>query len=583
MDQRIYLDFNASTPLAPEVVKAITPFLTDAYGNPSSPHWAGAPAKVALERARGQVADLLGSRPEEIVFTSGGTEANNHALCGVFFALKDRGNHLITSSVEHPAVRKPLEFLRRFGAEITVLPVNEHGRVDPEAFQRAITPQTILVSVMHANNETGTLQPIEEISRIARKAGVLVHTDAAQSVGKIPTRVDDLGVDLLSVAGHKLYGPKGIGALYVREGTPLEPFLRGAGHEGGRRAGTENVALAVGLGAACAVSTQWVASEAIRKLRDRFEDELKSTLGASISINGFGAPRLPNTSNVNFIDQRGSDVLARLPGIAASTGSACHAGSIELSPVLAAMGTPPKEGMGAVRFSLGRTTTWEELRWVLDCLNTRARSTGTKPQSRMDHWQSLYHRISPELLSWQESRRPASLDLIAIAARTRKARVIDIGGGTSILVDALLAEGYEQLSVLDIAHSAIEANYQRLGPSAHRVKWLTQDVTQWEPSETYDVWHDRATFHFLTEESDRAAYLRALERAVPIGKQAIIGTFHTDGPTECSGLPVIRYDSSTLAHELGARFRLLETRRHRHVTPQGQPQSFIFCRFERQL
>ena len=367
-EQRIYLDFNASTPLAPEVVEAMHPFLGTNFGNPSSPHWAGAPAKAAVELARTKVAALLGAQPDEIVFTSGGTEANNHALKGIFFANRQRGDHIITTAVEHPAVLKPLEFLGSLGAKVTVVGVDDQGRVDPEAIRDAITPRTILVSVMHANNEVGTIQPIREIASIAHAAGVLVHTDAEQSVGKIPVRVDDLGVDLLSVAGHKLYAPKGVGALYVRRGTPVEPFMHGAGHEAGRRAGTENVLFDVALGTACEVAAGWIEMSAVRELRDRFEAELRSIFRTGITINGDGADRLPNTSSVNFVGRVGADVLASLPGVAASTGSACHAGSVELSAVLAAMGVPTAAGMGAVRFSLGRTTTWAELESVLAAL-----------------------------------------------------------------------------------------------------------------------------------------------------------------------------------------------------------------------
>jgi cysteine desulfurase len=365
---KTYLDFNASTPIAPEAVEAMRPFLTEHCGNPSNSHWAGAPAKAAVERARGQVAALLGAGPGEIVFTSGGTEANNHALTGVFFANRERGDHFVTSAVEHPAVLKPLEFLQRLGAKVTVVGVDRQGRVDPEEIRRAITPRTVLVSVMHANNEVGTIQPIAEIAAIAHAAGAVMHTDAAQSVGKIPARVDDLGVDLLSVAGHKLYAPKGVGALYVRRGTRLEPFMHGAGHESGRRAGTENVLLDVALGAACEVAGRWVGMDAVRALRDRFEAEMQAIFGADLTVNGGGAERLPNTSSVNFVERVGAEVLAALPGVAASTGSACHAGSVELSAVLAAMGVPPREGMGAVRFSLGRSTTWEELADVLSML-----------------------------------------------------------------------------------------------------------------------------------------------------------------------------------------------------------------------
>ena len=368
MMKGIYLDYNASTPIAPEAVEAMRPFLTQHYGNPSSPHWAGAPAKDAVERARAQVAGLLDCDPTEVVFTSGGSESNNHAIKGVFFAHRERGEHIITTAVEHPATLAPCRFLEKLGAKVTILPVDPFGRVDPDEVRRAITPRTILISVMHANNEVGTIQPIAEIAAIARQAGVLFHTDAAQSVGKIPTGVDTLGVDLLSLAGHKLYAPKGIGALYIREGTRIEPFMHGAGHEEGRRAGTENVLLAVALGAACDVAGGWIDAPQVEKLRDRFWDSLRQTFGVKVTLNGHPTQRLANTLNVNFPGHIGAEILGRLPQVAASTGSACHAGSVTLSPVLAAMGVPLEEGMGAVRFSLGRATTWEELEEVVHLL-----------------------------------------------------------------------------------------------------------------------------------------------------------------------------------------------------------------------
>ena len=368
MNARLYLDFNASTPIAPEVAAAMRPYLTEHYGNPSAHHWAGAPAKAAVERARGQVAALLGAGPDEVVFTSGGTEANNHALLGAFLANRERGDHVVTSAVEHPAVRRPLEFLEQLGASVTVVGVDRQGRVDPEALRRALTPRTILVSVMHANNEVGTLQPVAAIAAAAHAVGALVHTDAAQSVGKIATDVEALGVDLLSVAGHKLYAPKGVGALYVRRGTRLAPFMRGAGHESGRRAGTESVLLDVALGAACELAARRRDRGEVGALRDRFERALLDRLGSRLTVNAGGADRLPNTCSVNFVGRIGAELLAALPHLAASTGSACHAGSVELSPVLAARGVPPREGMGAVRFSLGRTTTWPELEALVDQL-----------------------------------------------------------------------------------------------------------------------------------------------------------------------------------------------------------------------
>ena len=369
MGRRIYLDFNASTPIGPGAVEAMRPFLTDHYGNPSSLHWAGAPAKDAVEKSRARVAAILGCDPEEVVFTSGGSEANNHAIKGVFSANRDRGDHIVTTAVEHPATIEPCRVLGRvFGARVTVLPVDRYGWVDPDDVRKAITPRTILVSVMHANNEVGTIEPISEIARITREAEILFHTDAAQTAGKISTDVEELGVDLLSVAGHKVYAPKGIGALYIRDGTRIDPFVHGAGHEGGRRAGTENVLLAVALGAACSDARDGIGMPRVESMRDRFWEGLREIFGEGVTPNGHPTERLPNTLNVNFVGRVGAEVLAALPGVAASTGSACHAGSVILSPVLAAMGVPPEEGMGAVRFSLGRTTTWGELEEVLRLL-----------------------------------------------------------------------------------------------------------------------------------------------------------------------------------------------------------------------
>lgn len=365
--KRIYLDYNASTPIAPEVADAMRPLLSEHYGNPSSQHWAGVPAKQAIEITRGQVAALLGCAPQEIVFTSGGTEANNHAVKGTFFSLGHKGNHIITTQVEHPAVLQPCRFLERLGAEVTYLPVDGTGMVNPADVQKAITPRTVLVSVMHANNEVGTIQPMAEISRITREHGVWLHTDAAQSVGKIPAKVSELGVDLLSVAGHKLYAPKGVGALYIRQGVQLEPFMHGAGHEAGRRAGTENVLLDVALGAACELAAADLESSRARlaELRDFFHDGMKDLFSEALHLNGHPTERLPNTLNVSFAGRIGSELLEALEGVAASTGSACHSGRHELSPVLKAMGVPEPIGLGAVRFSLGRWTTAEELDQVM--------------------------------------------------------------------------------------------------------------------------------------------------------------------------------------------------------------------------
>ena len=359
--RQIYLDYNASTPIAPEVATVMRPFLDGAYGNPSSGHWAGRPAREAVERARGQLAGLLGCAADEVVFTSGGSEANNHALKGVAFALREKGNHIVTTVVEHPATLAPCQHLSKLGCSITQVPVDRYGRVDPDDVRRALTPQTILVSVMHANNEVGTIEPIEEISRLTRARGILFHTDAAQSVGKIPTKVDELGVDLLSIAGHKLYAPKGVGALYIRRGTPIEPLIHGAGHESGRRAGTESALMAAALGAAAVLAGDLSSMARVAALREGMWTQLQAALGDRITLNGHPVHRLPNTLNVSFVGRIGAEILAALDGVAASTGSACHSGRIALSPVLQAMGIAPEVGMGAVRFSLGRGTTRDEI------------------------------------------------------------------------------------------------------------------------------------------------------------------------------------------------------------------------------
>ncbi len=368
--RRVYLDYNASTPIDPAVVAAMRPFLEDAYGNLSSGHWASQPAREAVENARTQVAELLGCSAGEIVFTSGGSEANNQALKGVAFALRDKGDHIVTSTVEHPAILSPCAFLSKLGYRTTYVPVDRFGRVDPDDVRRAITPKTILVSLMHANNEVGTIEPIAEVSRITRERGVLLHTDAAQSVGKIETHVDALGIDLLTIAGHKLYAPKGVGALYVRRGTPLEPLIHGAGHEGGKRAGTESALLATALGAAASLARDLAAMEITRALRDRFWDGLQSRFGDRVTLNGHPEQRLPNTLNVSFVGKVGAEILAQLDGVAASTGSACHSGRVELSPVLKAMNVPPEVGMGAIRFSLGRGTTQHEIDAVVEGLDS---------------------------------------------------------------------------------------------------------------------------------------------------------------------------------------------------------------------
>lgn len=366
--RHIYLDYNASTPIDPAVAAAMRPFLVEHFGNPSSGHRASVAAIAALDTARSQVAALLGCHDDEIVFTSGGSEANNFALKGAFFKLRDRGDHIITTRVEHPAIVEPCQFLERLGARVTFLAVDGTGRIDSDDLRRAITSRTILVSIMHANNEVGTIEPIEECASIAHEHGIVFHTDAAQSIGKIPTDVNQLGVDLLSIAGHKVYAPKGVGALFVRRGVSLEPLIHGAGHESGRRAGTESALLAVGLGKACELARDLSRMDRVRALRDRFWIELQRRFGNRVALNGHPTHRLPNTLNVSFVGLIGAEILQRLDDVAASTGSACHAGRVELSPALKAMKIPPETGMGAVRFSLGHQTTQTEIDAVVERL-----------------------------------------------------------------------------------------------------------------------------------------------------------------------------------------------------------------------
>lgn len=366
--QPIYLDYNATTPIDPAVLDAMLPYLQTHFGNPSSTHAYGKTAHDAIDRARAQVAALIGAQPDEILFTSGGTEATNHALKGAiyarmqgFFARWFTSPHIVTSVIEHPATLQTCDFLRRLGCKITQLGVDRYGSVDPFDVERAIGGNTVLISIMHANNEVGTLQPIREISEYAKSRRTLLHTDAAQSLGKVPVNVNELGVDLLSIAGHKLYAPKGVGALYIRKGVKLEPFIHGAGHEHGRRAGTENVPYIVGLGKACEIAQTNVATRKLQALRDRLADRLHQALGDRVVLNGHPEHRLPNTLNVNFLGHVGAELLAKVPGIAASTGSACHEGSVTQSPVLCAMGVPPEIGKGAVRLSVGRFTTEDEI------------------------------------------------------------------------------------------------------------------------------------------------------------------------------------------------------------------------------
>jgi len=358
----VYLDYNATTPLDPAVASAMRPYLDTHFGNPSSSHAYGVRAKQAVETARRQVAEMLGARSEEIVFTSGGSESNNLAIRGAAYALREQGNHIITSAVEHPAVSEVCRYLETQGFRVTVLPVDEFGRVDPAEVEKSLTPATVLVTIMHANNEVGTIEPIREIADIARRHGVLMHADAAQSVGKIPANVDELGVDLLSVAGHKLYAPKGVGALYIRTGVKLERLIFGADHERGWRAGTENVLEIVGLGKACELVSQKLAQRAehMRRLRDRLHDGITAKIN-DVRLNGHPELRLPNTLSLSFRGIEANAILSELTEVAASAGAACHADEVTMSPTLEAMHVPVDYAMGTIRFSTGAMLTEAEV------------------------------------------------------------------------------------------------------------------------------------------------------------------------------------------------------------------------------
>ena len=369
--KRIYLDYAATTPTHPEVVKAMLPYFSDKFGNPSGLYSYAQEAKGALEEARAKVANLIGARDEEIVFTSGGTEADNFALKGVAFANENRGNHIITSSIEHHAVLETGKFLEKRGFRVTYLPVDGYGLVDPDEIKKTITDKTILISVMHANNEVGTIEPIADIARIAKEAGIYLHTDAVQAVGHIPVNVDELGVDLLSMSAHKLCGPKGVGALYIRKGTRLIPFMHGGEQERGQRASTENIPGIVGFARAVEIAQQEMDEEVERltRLREKLISGLLERIGDTY-LNGHPKSRLPNNVNMSFDFVEGEAMLLSLDlgGICVSTGSACSSSSIEPSHILLAMGVSQWLAHGSLRFSLGRWTTEEDIERVLNVL-----------------------------------------------------------------------------------------------------------------------------------------------------------------------------------------------------------------------
>jgi cysteine desulfurase len=357
-----YLDHNATTPVDPDAIKAMMPFLQKEFGNPSSGYSLGIRAKEGVDRARQEVASLLKCRKHEVIFTSGGSESNNMVLKGLIDFKNPKKFHIVTSAVEHPAILNPVLFLMELGVGVTILPVDSFGQVDPRDVQEAILPNTILITIMLANNETGTLQPIKEISKIAQEHGIAVHTDAAQAVGKTDVDVDELGIDFLTLAGHKLYGPKGIGALYIRNDQNITPLIHGAGQESGKRAGTENVILTAGLGAACRSAKKKLVDDFMEMtmLRNLLQELLFEGLDGLV-LNGHPEDRLPNTLNVSVPGLEGTQILEGLPTIMASTGAACHDQTVKLSHVLSAMSVPLEIGMGALRLSVGRSNTMDQI------------------------------------------------------------------------------------------------------------------------------------------------------------------------------------------------------------------------------
>lgn len=361
MEELIYLDHNATTMIDPEVAKQIEACM-DIFGNPSSSHILGKEAKNSLEKARQDVAELIGAKSSEIVFTSGGTESNNMVIKGVVNLKEPEKNHIIISSVEHPSILNPALYLMELGVEVSIVRVDRNCLVDPEDIKKEIRPNTKLISIMLANNETGTIQPIKEIAQIGKEFGIPVHTDAAQAVGKIPVNVNELGVDFLTIAGHKLYAPKGVGALFIREGIKITPLLHGGGQESGRRSGTESVILAVALGTACKLAKHRLKEDIsyVKKLRDRLQHLLFQNI-EGIVLNGDPEKRLPNTLNISVPGIPGEKILERIPQIIASTGAACHEGKNKISHVLSAMGIPEDIAIGALRFSLGRSNTEDQI------------------------------------------------------------------------------------------------------------------------------------------------------------------------------------------------------------------------------
>ncbi len=449
-EKPIYLDYNATTPIDAEVAAAMRPYLEQYFGNPSSAHIYGTETRKAVEQARQQIAGLLHCHPEEIIFTSGGSESNNYAIKGAAYQLRDKGNHIITTTVEHPAVAEVCHFLESQGFEVTYLAVDDTGMVDPSDLEKAIKPSTILISVMHANNEVGTIQPVEIIGEIAHRHNILFHVDAAQSVGKIETDVNKMNVDLLSVAGHKLYAPKGIGALFIRRGVKLQKLIHGADHEQNLRAGTENVLEIAGLGKAAEIALRDLEknSRNMQKTRDLLHQGISENL-PEVKLNGHPEMRLPNTLSLSFPGVEANTLLSELTGVAASAGAACHADNIDLSPVLTAMKIPVEYAMGTIRFSTGRHTTEAEIEKAVQLITgavnkLKPREAGMQPVetgggeirlTRFTHGLGCACKIRPQYLEKVLQDLPKVMDKNVLVGpdTSDDAAVYKINGETALV------------------------------------------------------------------------------------------------------------------------------------------------------
>ena len=445
----IYLDYNATTPIAPEVTQAMKPYLDNHFGNPSSLHWFGIQTKKAVEQARKQVADLIHAFPDEIIFTSGGSESNNFAIEGIAFANRNMRNHIITSSIEHPSIIEVCQFLKSQDFRITYIPVDEYGLVNSDDVEKAITPHTILISIMHSNNEVGTIQPISEIVEIAKQKNIFVHTDSAQSIGKIPVNVSEMRVDLLSIAGHKVYGPKGVGALYIRRGTTLQKLIHGANHEQNLRAGTENVLGIVGLGKACEIAGRDLDKnfQHMKKMRDLLHEKLTES-NLNFLMNGHPEKRLPNTLSLGFYKTEANTILSEMSGVAASAGAACHSDQIDVSAVLEAMNVPTDYAMGTIRFSIGKYTTEKEIEKASEIIIKIVQKFQSKKENiiidkreeikltHFTHGMGCACKIEPQILEKLLRRLPIPIDEnILVSTNTADdAAVYKIDNKTAIVV-----------------------------------------------------------------------------------------------------------------------------------------------------